>query len=402
MKRSLLIIIFARTALNMSFRIVYPFLPAIARGLGISIAAAGQLVALRGIAGLIAPIAGPLANRFGRRRVMEAGMLSFAAGSLVLALANNFWLAILAFALVGIAKSLYDPAMQAYLGDRVPYAERGRAMGLSELSWSAAWLVGVPASGIFMEWFGWRAPWIILTALGIAAWLLTAWGLPSTRVSRAPSTPARGNARLMATIHRWARLLTHRSVVGAAVVGLALMSAIETVLIVYGAFLETEFGLSLGALGIASIVVGVAEAIAEFGVAGLVDRFGKRRSVAAGSILLAASFLLLPRLVGSLSFTLAGVMLMMVSFEFALVSFLPLVSELVPEKRADILAINAAVLSLGHMVGAALGGWLWQFRSFSINTFVATGLVFVALLALTLTSEARPASRSSYQIAGDP
>src|SRR5690606_20455301 len=99
MKRSLLIIIFARTALNMSFRIVYPFLPPIARGLGISIAAAGQLVALRGIAGLIAPIAGPLANRFGRRRVMEAGMLSFAAGSLVLALANNFWLAILAFAL---------------------------------------------------------------------------------------------------------------------------------------------------------------------------------------------------------------------------------------------------------------------------------------------------------------
>lgn len=371
----------------MAFRIVYPFLPAIARGLGISLGAAGQLVALRGLAGLIAPVTGPLADRYGRRRVMETGLLAFAVGSLVLALAHRFWLAVLAFVLVGVSKSLYDPAMQAYLGDRIPYEERGRAMGLTELAWSASWLLGVPASGLLMERWGWHSPWFVLTLLAVVGWWLTAWGLPRARVARAPTAQAPVAGRAAQTIRRWGALLAHRNVASAMIVGLTIMTAIETVLIVYGAFLESAFGLSLAALGLASIVVGVAEAVGEFGSAGLVDRIGKRRSVAAGLLLLGLSFLVLPRLAGSLVAALAGVMLMMVSFEFALVSFLPLVSELVPERRADVLSINVAVLSLAHMVGAALGGWLWQFHSIAVNTLAATALVVVGLIALSLTRE---------------
>lgn len=401
MRRSLLIIIFARTTLNMAFRVVYPFLPAIARGLGISLAGAGQLVALRGIAGLIAPVTGPLANRYGRRRVMETGLLAFAAGSLVLAMANQLWLAVLSFTLVGISKSLYDPAMQAYLGDRIPYEERGRAMGLTELAWSTSWLLGVPASGLLMERLGWRAPWLVLTLLGIAGWLLTTRELPPARAATGAAAAGLRATRAAGTVRRWGRLLTRRNVASAMIVGIAVMTANDTVLIVYGAFLESEFGLSLAALGLASIVVGIAEAVAEFGSAGLVDRVGKRRSVAAGLVLLGLSYLLLPRLTGSLVSTLGGVMLMIVSFEFALVSFLPLVSELVPEQRADVLSINVAVLSLAHMLGAGLGGWLWQFRSISVNTLAATALVIVALIALSLTREARPVARSRYQMAGD-
>lgn len=392
MRRSLLIIIFARTTLNMAFRIVYPFLPAIARGLGISVAVAGQLVALRGIAGLIAPVAGPLADRYGRRRVMEAGLLAFAVGSVVLGVAHQLWLAVLAFILIGISKSLYDPAMQAYLGDRIPYEERGRAMGLTELAWSASWLLGVPASGLLMERLGWRAPWLALMLLGLAGWLLTAWGLPRARVARAVvATEAPVATRVAGTLRRWGWILAHRHVASAMLVGIAVMTASDTVLIVYGAFLESTFGLSLAALGLASIVVGLAEAVAEFGSAGLVDRIGKRRSVAIGLVLLGLSFILLPRLTGSLVSTLAGITLMIASFEFALVSFLPLVSELVPEQRADVLSINVAVLSLAHMLGAALGGWLWQFRSIDVNTGVATVLVIVALTALSLTREGTPA-----------
>ena len=61
--RTQLPIVFAvRTAVNAPVRIIYPFLPSIARGLGISLAAASQLVTLRMVAGLAAPLLGLLAD----------------------------------------------------------------------------------------------------------------------------------------------------------------------------------------------------------------------------------------------------------------------------------------------------------------------------------------------------
>ena len=77
------------------------------------------------------------------QRVLLAGVGTFAAAAA-------------AFILYGIAKVLYDPAVHAYLGDTVPYSERGRATAALELSWSSAWLLGVPASGFLIERFGLR------------------------------------------------------------------------------------------------------------------------------------------------------------------------------------------------------------------------------------------------------
>jgi MFS family permease len=64
------IIFLARTTLNTAHRIVDPCLPSIARGLGITLQAAGGLVALRLAAGIVAPVLGPVGERHGRRRTM--------------------------------------------------------------------------------------------------------------------------------------------------------------------------------------------------------------------------------------------------------------------------------------------------------------------------------------------
>jgi predicted MFS family arabinose efflux permease len=140
----------ARTVLIASHRIVYPFLPSIARGLGISLAAASGLITLRLVAGLTAPFLGALADRYGRRRVILAALGMFILASLLLAGLGTLWAVALAFVLYGLAKVLFDPAVQAYLGDTIPYQERGRAIGIVELSWSCSWLLGVP-----LGW-GWR------------------------------------------------------------------------------------------------------------------------------------------------------------------------------------------------------------------------------------------------------
>lgn len=382
----MVIIFAARTVVNTAHRIVYPFLPSIARGLGISLAAASGLVTARMIAGLAAPFFGPLADRRSRRGTMEIALGIFVVAGLLLVSAGTFTTgalaaAVAAFAFYGLAKVLYDPTVLAYLGDTVPYRERGRAIGIIELCWSSAWLIGVPVSGLLIERFDWRAPWIVLIGLGLLSLWLTHRGLPLGR----PSTRQRANGHSVAQIaHTWRRILRRRRVVVLLLTSFLLTMALEIPFIVYGAWLETSFGLSLGALGLASIVVGLAEASAEVGTALLTDRLGKRRSVLTGLIGLAASLLLLPGLATlGLVAALFGVMVVMLTFEFAIVSLLPLATELAPGDRASLLSLNVTAFSLGRIAGAASGGWLWHWRGESIAPHAIVGAV-CALAAVVL------------------
>jgi predicted MFS family arabinose efflux permease len=386
--RTQLIIIFAiRTVHNTAHRIIYPFLPSIARGLDISLAAASGLVTVRMLAGLTAPLFGPLADRHSRRRTMESALLLFSVASLVLVGAGSLTsgalaAAAVAFLLYGLAKVLYDPTVHAYLGDTVPYRIRGRAIGLIEFSWSSAWLIGVPAAGFLIERFGWRAPWAVLGVLGVLSLALTHACLP---LGLPPARQSEG-MRLGSLLARsWRHLLGRRRVIVLLLTSLLLTMAHEIPFIVYGAWLETSFGLSLSTLGLASIVVGLAEASAELGTTVLTDRLGKRRSVLIGLAGLAASLVLLPALATlGLVAALTGVVLVMLTFEFAIVSLLPLVTELVPEERASLLSLNVTAFSLGRIAGAVIGGGLWQWSGGGIAPNAAVGATCALLAALLM------------------
>jgi hypothetical protein len=90
--------------------------------------------------------------------------------------------------------------------------------------------------------------------------------------------------------------------------------------IVYGAWLEGQFHLSLTALGLLSVVICLAEFSAEGFSAGWVDRIGKRRAVMGGLILNVLAYLLLPRLAGSLAGALVGLFLVYLTFDFSIMS----------------------------------------------------------------------------------
>ncbi|MFN2165624.1 MAG: MFS transporter [Anaerolineae bacterium] len=370
----------ARTVLNTAQRIIYPFLPALARGLGLSLAAASGLVTIRFVAGLAAPFIGPWADRQPRRRTMEIGLGLLVLAALLLAISRNFGLAAAAFVLFGLSKVFYDPAVHAYLGELVPYHRRARAIGAVEFSWSSAWLIGVPATGFLMERYGWRLPWVLLAALG-----LLSLGLTHARLPRGdPHPPQRSQqAPIRALLHGWRDLLRRPQVVALLATSLLLVMGMEMPFIVYGAWLEDAFGLSLSTLGLASIVVGLAEASAELGTTMWTDRFGKKRSVLLGLLTLTASLLLLPALAGhGLAAALTGVVLVVLAFEFTIVSLLPLVTEMAPDARASLLSLNVTAFSLGRMVGATAGGWLWAWQPERIAYQAVAGAACALLAAV--------------------
>jgi predicted MFS family arabinose efflux permease len=406
MRKQLTIILLGRTVVNVPSRVVYPFLPAIARGLGVSLTLATRLTSLRVVAGLTAPLLGPLSDRFGRRRLMELGLVLFTLAGIVLA-GQGFWrltgsgmvtAVAVAFVLYGLAKAIYDPAVLAYLGDSVPYARRARAVGVSELSWSAAWLLGVPATGFLMERFGWRAPWTALVFLGILGAGITRLGLPNTRSAM---QIAQGGQLMSSMLKTWVVLLRRRKAALVLTTTLLLMAAVELPLIVYGVWLETTFGLSLGALGLASTVIGLAEAAGEVGTVVFTDRLGERRSVLAGMIGLTISLLLLPWIARfGLAPALAGVVLVMLSFEFAYVSLLPLVSEVAPDARAALLSFNVTAASVGRLGAALVSSWLWRWQSIALQAWLGGALAMIAAVALALGMRGESPHEATTRVAG--
>nr|MBA2312934.1 MFS transporter [Actinomycetota bacterium] len=154
-RRALIAVFVARTGANGGLRIVYPFLPAIARGLGVPIGALASLVALRNLGGVTTPIVARASEAWGRRRLMLAAMMSITVGCALSAGASSLMIAGVGIVLVGIAKPTFDVPMQSWFSERVPYQERGRVFGITELTWSVALLATVPLSGLLIELTSW-------------------------------------------------------------------------------------------------------------------------------------------------------------------------------------------------------------------------------------------------------
>jgi len=362
----------ARTVVNTGYRMVYPFLPVIARGLGVDLADVALAITARSGLGLVSPFLGSFADVMGRRRTMVAGLALFGASLLIVGLWPTLPALFLSLILAAAGKLILDPAVGAYLGDRVPYARRGLAMALSEVSWSGAFLLGVPLAGWLIARANWSRPFTLLALLGLACagvmWFLV------------PADSSAGHARPSLRTN-FAAVLASRAAVAGLLVGLLISSANDVVNIVFGAWLEQGFGLQVAALGAASAVIGVAELGGEGLVAGLTDRWGKRRAVALGIMGNGLACLAIEPLAHSLPGALAGLFLFYITFEFALVSSIPLMSELVPTARATALAGNMGSHSAGRALGALIGPVLFTHGMFA-NAAVAAGLDALALIIL--------------------
>jgi predicted MFS family arabinose efflux permease len=151
--------------------------------------------------------------------------------------------------------------------------------------------------------------------------------------------------------------------------------------IVYGVWLEDAFNLKVTALGASAIVIGLAELAGEGGVAGIADRIGKRRAVALGIGGNALASLLLPLLGFSAEGALVGLFFIFITFEFALVSSLPLMTELVPSARATMMAGNVTAFAAGRMFGALVGTPVFAYGLLA-NGMAAAVLNGMALMAL--------------------
>ncbi|MFD8696377.1 MFS transporter [Kitasatospora purpeofusca] len=162
-------------------------LPAIGRGLGVGTRDLEWIVdAYTVVLASLLISAGALADRFGRRRVFQCGLVVFGLASLVCALAPSAGALVAARALQGVGASMLSPVALAIVVNAMPDPrERARAIGVWASVFGLSMAAGPVTGGALVAALGWRSVFWVNVPVVLVAVLLSARFVPESRAPRA-------------------------------------------------------------------------------------------------------------------------------------------------------------------------------------------------------------------------
>lgn len=359
-KRNITVVTIARLVANACYRFAPPFLAIIVTDLDVTLSQAGFAIFLSELTGLLSPMVGRLTERVSHRASMVIGLVGTGVGCAIAAVAPSLlWFAVGITVLV-FTKQAFDIGLGAWIADHVPYAQRGRITGLTEMSWALGLLVGVSVLGVVTAIFSWRVAFLVAVAMVVVLTIGIA-----RRVTNEPK----------------ARVHHERS--GAAIRGrgwlvvlamFCIMSAAQNLFVTFGSWLSDDFGFDAAGLTVVGFALGAVELLSSTGSASRTDRWGKERSIALGAFLIVPGGILLAAGADVLFVGLLGIAVYLLGFEFSVVSLLPVASTIVP---------NNPAVGFGWVLGAgALGRALMSLVS--TRVYEDHGIRVAALLGPVL------------------
>ena len=363
-------LISAKATVNTSLRWLPFFLPTLAVAFDSSTATLALLLGVAEASGLSTFFVGRWLDAGRERLVIISSLIGVVASSL-LALVGSIWTLAAALLLLGVASAHITVAGQTWISVRAPFGQRARYIGIYEISWALALLVGAPSVALLISIFGWRGPFVAIAVAAVMAAVLIAAIDDGEHAIRQKVAPP---ANVPITRETW--------LIISASAALA-MSALGTSVIA-GTWLDEVLGVSTGGVGLVAMAIGLAELIASTGSSAFADRLGKHRTM---KFSVAATLIGLTMIVSagtSIFLGALGLFVFFVCFEYSIVTSFSLVSESMPKAPGRALAVSNATGTVGRGIGVSAAGLLYE--AFGIRgpvVFSATGalITFVLLIA---------------------
>ena len=163
----------------LNFLALTPFFPFIAKDLNTSVALLGQVSGLVAFGSIpVGMITGPLADRYGHRKVLLAGMSAVGVGSLITAIAPSYGVLVLMAPFGAVCQAVVRPLAVAIAGAHLAGDNLRGAVGLATIGMSVATIAGIPILTTIESLGGWRVSFGFLTALNVLATVYLAWTIP--------------------------------------------------------------------------------------------------------------------------------------------------------------------------------------------------------------------------------
>ena len=396
--------------------------------------------------------AGRLGDIIGRRRLLLAGVAIFTLASVICGMAPTLWWLIAARALQGLGAAIMMALTMAFVGETVPKAKTGSAMGLLGTMSAIGTALGPSLGGMLIAGFGWRAMFFVNLPLGLLTLLLAYRSLPADCPKADVARPAFdhvGTLLLALTLAAYALAVTlGRGSFGmlnlalglAATLGAglfiiaqgrvasplirlalfrdqaltgslatsALVSTVMMATLVVGPFyLSRALGLDTAMVGLLLCIGPLAAALTSAPAGRVADRFGAPRMVVAGLAGVAIGAFVLAMLPGTLGVAgyIAPIVLMTVCYAlFQTANNTAVMADVPADSRGAISGMLNLSRNLGLITGASVMGAVFAFASAATDittagpaavatgmriTFAVAGVLIVAALAIVAGTHRR-------------
>lgn len=348
--------------------------------LGVSVASAGQAMTVYAAAtALLAPLALVATGRWPRRWALCAGLLMFAFGSLVCALATQLLWLYAGRVLMGVG-AMFTPLAAGIAVALVEPARRGRALSLVFLGMSMSYVVGVPLGAWLALRYGWPWPFALVATLGLAAAAALAFVLPKDLA--APSASFKGLPDLLKNAAAWWTLsLT-----------LLYFMAIFVVFSYIGPVLQLLYPMSDTRMSVTLVLFGVSGVVGTLVGGWANDRFGPRKTLLLQLVVLAGTMVVVPLTRGHYLAMLAAFLLWGVAGFGMMAPQQTRLATLSPTQAPLLFSLNSSMVYLGTALGAAVGGAFSGIVGLQHLAWLSVPLALLGMVTVRLSRPQAPAS----------
>ena len=255
----------------LDFMIMMPLAPQLMRLFDIGPQAFGFLVSAYTFAAAASGfVAAFWIDRFDRKRALLAMYTGFIVATALCGIAPNYVLLVAARLVAGVFGGVIGALVLTIVADVVPYARRARGTALVSAAFSLAAVMGVPLGLWIAAHYSWRAPFLVLAALSMVAWIV-AW-----RVVPPIDAHLRGGERRhpVAQLHAIFGVRNHRR---AFAFMIALMTSVFMVVPFIAAYNVANVGLAETDLPYIYFAGGLMTLFTAQVIGRLADRYGKKR-----------------------------------------------------------------------------------------------------------------------------
>ncbi len=175
-------------------------------------------------------------------------------------------------------------------------------------------------------------------------------------------------------------VLRDQNAVSALVMMVLAVGAIQGIFAFFPAWMETEFQLGESSISIIYAFMGIGTLIGTLLATWIGDDFGSKQCATTGLVSAAGCMILLSHFSFQPIFVVLWLLLLGISFDFAITVRPVLFTQLAPKAKGTIISLNRALSSGAAAVTAALSGLIWTYYGYATIGLFFASIAFIGAL----------------------